>query len=202
MGRGTWILSWEWLLVIITKFTVLLSPDNPDSCDLVQDRLSRIQNHCSLQHFGFGLMGMTRPMMGLCSSSGNSHVCENIHCQKHWKSPLPFSAGGEELDIGISQFASYQGSDVKVQIGDLWPQIQAQTDRGVNVTLPALPAGWYNISVLINGIAVASNRWVFSLEASFSLLFGVLGLIWKGRFEFFINSVPNGEFCSVVWNYE
>ncbi|NXH83665.1 PKHD1 protein, partial [Edolisoma coerulescens] len=67
-------------------------------------------------------------------------------------------AGGEELHIGISQFASYQGSDVKVQIGDSWPQIQAQTDRGVNVTLPALPAGWYNISVLINGIAVASNR--------------------------------------------
>ncbi|NXN78828.1 PKHD1 protein, partial [Bombycilla garrulus] len=67
-------------------------------------------------------------------------------------------AGGEELHIGISQFASYQGSDVKVQIGDSWPQIQAQTECGVNVTLPALPAGWYNISVLINGIAVASNR--------------------------------------------
>ncbi|NWI47118.1 PKHD1 protein, partial [Picathartes gymnocephalus] len=67
-------------------------------------------------------------------------------------------AGGEELHIGISQFANYQGSDVKVQIGDSWPQIQAQTDLGVNVTLPALPAGRYNISVLINGIAVASNR--------------------------------------------
>ncbi|XP_058691005.1 fibrocystin isoform X2 [Poecile atricapillus] len=67
-------------------------------------------------------------------------------------------AGGEELHIGISQFANYQGSDVKVQIGDSWPQIQAQTERGVNVTLPALPAGWYNISVLINGIAVASSR--------------------------------------------
>ncbi|NXI19535.1 PKHD1 protein, partial [Irena cyanogastra] len=67
-------------------------------------------------------------------------------------------AGGEELHIGISQFASYQGSDVKVQIGDSWPQIQAQTERGVNVTLPALPAGWYNISVLINGIAVTSTR--------------------------------------------
>ncbi|NXE01600.1 PKHD1 protein, partial [Chaetorhynchus papuensis] len=67
-------------------------------------------------------------------------------------------AGGEELHIGISQFANYQGSDVKVQIGDSWPPIQAQTDRGVNVTLPALPAGWYNVSVLINGIAVASYR--------------------------------------------
>ncbi|NXR72236.1 PKHD1 protein, partial [Pycnonotus jocosus] len=67
-------------------------------------------------------------------------------------------AGGEELHIGISQFASYQGSDVKVQIGDSWPQIQAQTEHGVNVTLPALPAGWYNIFVFINGIAATSNR--------------------------------------------
>lgn len=93
------------------------------------------------------------------------------------KNRLPFSAGGEELHIGISQFASYQGSDVKVQIGDSWPQIQAQTERGVNVTLPALPAGWYNISVLINGIAVASDRCVFSLAASFPILFGALGLM-------------------------
>ncbi|XP_056344169.1 fibrocystin [Oenanthe melanoleuca] len=67
-------------------------------------------------------------------------------------------AGGEELHIGISHFTSYQGSDVKVQIGDSWPQIQAQTEFGVNVTLPALPEGCYSISVLINGIAVASNR--------------------------------------------
>ncbi|NXY54753.1 PKHD1 protein, partial [Callaeas wilsoni] len=67
-------------------------------------------------------------------------------------------AGGEELHIGISQFASYQDSDVKVQIGDSWPQIQARTDHGVNVTLPALAAGWYNVSVLINGIVLATNR--------------------------------------------
>ncbi|NXD22137.1 PKHD1 protein, partial [Spelaeornis formosus] len=67
-------------------------------------------------------------------------------------------AGGEELHIGISHFANYQGSDIKVQIGNSWPQIQAQTECGVDVTLPALPAGWYNISVFISGIAVASNR--------------------------------------------
>ncbi|NWW75684.1 PKHD1 protein, partial [Climacteris rufus] len=67
-------------------------------------------------------------------------------------------AGGEELHIGISQFDSYKDSDVKVQIGDSWPQIQAQTDHGVNVTLPALASGWYNISVLINGITVTSSR--------------------------------------------
>ncbi|XP_030304276.1 fibrocystin [Calypte anna] len=67
-------------------------------------------------------------------------------------------AGGQELWIGISQFASYQGSDIKVQIGDSWAQIQAQTNSGVNVTLPALAAGWYNVSVTINGIAVTSRR--------------------------------------------
>ncbi|KAF1588746.1 Fibrocystin, partial [Eudyptes moseleyi] len=67
-------------------------------------------------------------------------------------------AGGQELQIGISQFASYRGSDIKVQIGGSWAQIQAQTDHGVNVTLPALAAGWYNVSVIINDIAVASNR--------------------------------------------
>ncbi|XP_074717461.1 fibrocystin [Strix uralensis] len=67
-------------------------------------------------------------------------------------------AGGQELQIGISQFASYRGSDIKVQIGGSWAQIQVQTDRGVNVTLPGLAAGWYNVSVTINGIPVASNR--------------------------------------------
>ncbi|NXH28191.1 PKHD1 protein, partial [Myiagra hebetior] len=81
-------------------------------------------------------------------------------------------AGGEELHIGISQFASYEGSDIKVQIGESWPPIQARTDRGVNVTLPALPAGWHNVSVLINGIAVASNR-VEPLILYLSEIFGV-----------------------------
>ncbi|NXK66949.1 PKHD1 protein, partial [Sylvietta virens] len=81
-------------------------------------------------------------------------------------------AGGEELHIGISQFASYQGSDVKVQIGGSWPQIQAQSEHGVNVTLPALPAGCYNISVLINGIAVTS-RGVEPLIQYLSEIFGI-----------------------------
>ncbi|NWS73473.1 PKHD1 protein, partial [Crotophaga sulcirostris] len=67
-------------------------------------------------------------------------------------------AGGQELQIGISQFANYQGSDIKVQIGGSWAQIQVQTDHGVNVTLPTLAEGWYNVSVIINGIAITSNR--------------------------------------------
>ncbi|NWJ07086.1 PKHD1 protein, partial [Crypturellus undulatus] len=68
-------------------------------------------------------------------------------------------SGGQELHIGISSFAVYQGLDIKVQVGHLWGQIRAQTDRGVNVTLPALAPGWYNVSVIINGVVVAtSNR--------------------------------------------
>ncbi|XP_065690442.2 fibrocystin [Patagioenas fasciata] len=67
-------------------------------------------------------------------------------------------AGGQELQIGISEFASYRGSDIKVQIGGSWAQIQAQMDCGVNVTLPALAAGWHNVSVIINNITIASKR--------------------------------------------
>uniref|UniRef100_A0A663ML20 PKHD1 ciliary IPT domain containing fibrocystin/polyductin n=1 Tax=Athene cunicularia TaxID=194338 RepID=A0A663ML20_ATHCN len=76
-------------------------------------------------------------------------------------------AGGQELQIGISQFASYWGSDIKVQIGGLWAGIQAQTDRGVNVTLPALAAGWYNVCVTIGGIPVPLIQYIseiFSVE--------------------------------------
>lgn len=68
------------------------------------------------------------------------------------------SAGGQELQIGISQFASYRGSDIKVQIGGSWAQIQVKMDYGVNVTLPALAAGWHNVSVIINNITIASKR--------------------------------------------
>ncbi|XP_019468976.1 fibrocystin-like [Meleagris gallopavo] len=67
-------------------------------------------------------------------------------------------AGGRELQIGISSFASYRGSDIKVQIGGVWAQIQVQMDNGLNVTLPGLAVGWYNVSVIINGVAIASNR--------------------------------------------
>ncbi|NXE14723.1 PKHD1 protein, partial [Lophotis ruficrista] len=81
-------------------------------------------------------------------------------------------AGGQELQIGISQFASYQGSDIKVQIGGSWAQIQTQTDRGVNVMLPALAEGWYNVSVIINGIALASDR-VEPLIQYLSEIFGI-----------------------------
>uniref|UniRef100_A0A8C2SUK2 PKHD1 ciliary IPT domain containing fibrocystin/polyductin n=1 Tax=Coturnix japonica TaxID=93934 RepID=A0A8C2SUK2_COTJA len=69
-------------------------------------------------------------------------------------------AGGQELQIGISSFVNYRGSDIKVQIGDVWAQIQAQMDSGLNVMLPALAAGWYNVSVIISGVALASDRCV------------------------------------------
>lgn len=85
--------------------------------------------------------------------------------------------GGQELQIGISQFASYRDSDIKVQIGDSWPQIQAQTDHSINVMLPALAAGWYNVSVTIDGVAVSSNGYVnmctlrYTFHSTFCLVF-------------------------------
>ncbi|NXA42512.1 PKHD1 protein, partial [Eudromia elegans] len=82
-------------------------------------------------------------------------------------------AGGQELQIGISSFAKYQGLDIKVQVGHLWGQIQAQTDHGVNVTLPALAPGWYNISVIINGVAVATSDRIEPLIQYASEIFSI-----------------------------
>ncbi|NXD15876.1 PKHD1 protein, partial [Nothocercus nigrocapillus] len=82
-------------------------------------------------------------------------------------------AGGQELHIGISSFAVYKGSDVKVQVGRLWGQIQTQTDHGVNVTLPALAPGWYNISVIINSVVVATSDRIEPLIQYASEIFSI-----------------------------
>ncbi|XP_067150956.1 fibrocystin [Apteryx mantelli] len=82
-------------------------------------------------------------------------------------------AGGQELQIGISSFASYRGSDIKVQTGHLWAQIQAQMDHGVNVTLPALAPGWYNVSVIINGVVVATSNRIKPLIQYVSEIFSI-----------------------------
>uniref|UniRef100_A0A8C2SRX6 PKHD1 ciliary IPT domain containing fibrocystin/polyductin n=1 Tax=Coturnix japonica TaxID=93934 RepID=A0A8C2SRX6_COTJA len=82
-------------------------------------------------------------------------------------------AGGQELQIGISSFVNYRGSDIKVQIGDVWAQIQAQMDSGLNVMLPALAAGWYNVSVIISGVALASDRCVNPLIHYISEVFSI-----------------------------
>ncbi|NWX85156.1 PKHD1 protein, partial [Nothoprocta pentlandii] len=82
-------------------------------------------------------------------------------------------AGGQELQIGISSFAVYQGLDIKVQVGHLWGQIPSQTDHGVNVTLPALAPGWYNISVIINGVLVATSNRIEPLIQYVSEIFSI-----------------------------
>ncbi|XP_062429111.1 fibrocystin [Rhea pennata] len=82
-------------------------------------------------------------------------------------------AGGQELQIEISSFASYRGLDVKVQVGHLWAQIQAQTDHGVNVTLPALAPGWYNVSVIINGCVVNTSDRIEPLIQYVSEIFSI-----------------------------
>ncbi|XP_019376481.1 PREDICTED: fibrocystin isoform X5 [Gavialis gangeticus] len=66
-------------------------------------------------------------------------------------------AGGQMLQIGLSSFAAYTGSDVKVQIGDAAADILGKTARGLDVVLPGLAAGWYNVSVILNDILIGSN---------------------------------------------
>ncbi|XP_074847514.1 fibrocystin isoform X4 [Carettochelys insculpta] len=66
-------------------------------------------------------------------------------------------AGHQLLRMGISSFANYTDLDVEVKIGDTVAQIQAQTAQGIDVLLPALAGGWYNISVIISGIVIGSD---------------------------------------------
>ncbi|KFO85527.1 Fibrocystin, partial [Buceros rhinoceros silvestris] len=120
-------------------------------------------------------------------------------------------AGGQELQVGISQFATYRGSDIKVRIGGSWAQIQVQTDCGVNVTLPALAAGWYHVSVLINDIAVSSTSIepviqylseIFSIEPCCgSFLGGTLLTIYGVGFSqnpALLSVSMNGQTCTVT----
>uniref|UniRef100_A0A8D0HTV1 PKHD1 ciliary IPT domain containing fibrocystin/polyductin n=1 Tax=Sphenodon punctatus TaxID=8508 RepID=A0A8D0HTV1_SPHPU len=66
-------------------------------------------------------------------------------------------AGGQLLQIGIASLANYTGLDVEVKIQDSVAQIQVQTAHGVDVTLPPLGYGLYNLSVMLNGILIRSN---------------------------------------------
>lgn len=67
------------------------------------------------------------------------------------------STGHQSLQIGISSFANYTGLDVQVKIGETAAQIQAQTACGIDVVLPALADGWYNLSVILNDIIIGSD---------------------------------------------
>uniref|UniRef100_A0A8C0G053 PKHD1 ciliary IPT domain containing fibrocystin/polyductin n=1 Tax=Chelonoidis abingdonii TaxID=106734 RepID=A0A8C0G053_CHEAB len=67
------------------------------------------------------------------------------------------TAGLQSLQIGISSFTNCTGLDVQVKIEATVAQIQARTAHGVDVVLPALADGWYNLSVIINGIAIGSR---------------------------------------------
>uniref|UniRef100_A0A7M4E0M8 PKHD1 ciliary IPT domain containing fibrocystin/polyductin n=1 Tax=Crocodylus porosus TaxID=8502 RepID=A0A7M4E0M8_CROPO len=83
-----------------------------------------------------------------CFSSGGKSVSRFIA-----SSILP-SVGGQMLQIGLSSFAAYTGSDVKVQIGDAAADILGKTAHGLDVVLPGLAAGWYNVSVILNDILI------------------------------------------------
>ncbi|XP_019346863.2 fibrocystin isoform X1 [Alligator mississippiensis] len=81
-------------------------------------------------------------------------------------------AGGQILQIGLSSFAAYTGSDVQVQIGDAAADILGKTAHGLDVVLPGLAAGWYNVSVILNGILIGSNG-VESLIQYISEIFNI-----------------------------
>uniref|UniRef100_A0A8C8SGU1 PKHD1 ciliary IPT domain containing fibrocystin/polyductin n=1 Tax=Pelusios castaneus TaxID=367368 RepID=A0A8C8SGU1_9SAUR len=66
------------------------------------------------------------------------------------------TAGHRSLQIGISSLVNYTSLDVQVKIGDTTAQIQAKTTHGLHVVLPALSDGWYNLSVILNGIVIGS----------------------------------------------
>ncbi|XP_058518216.1 fibrocystin [Ochotona princeps] len=66
-------------------------------------------------------------------------------------------AGGGRLFIRMTQLASYTGLDITVHIQDALAQIHAQTAQGLEVVLPPLPAGIYEVSVSINGISIFSR---------------------------------------------
>lgn len=57
----------------------------------------------------------------------------------------------------MTQLANYTGLDIKVYIQDSLAQIHAQTAQGLEVMLPPLPAGIYEVSVFINGISIFSR---------------------------------------------
>uniref|UniRef100_A0A452HNK4 PA14 domain-containing protein n=1 Tax=Gopherus agassizii TaxID=38772 RepID=A0A452HNK4_9SAUR len=87
------------------------------------------------------------------------------------------TAGLQSLRIGISSFANCTGLDVQVKIEATVAQIQARTAHGVDVVLPALADGWYNLSVIINGIAIIPSRG----SACGGLLLTISGLGLKSR---------------------
>lgn len=69
----TWILSWVWLRVAIGGHNQVHCADDLKTTliagDLRQEKLSRIQSHSNLQHFGFGLMDMTGPILAWWDSA-------------------------------------------------------------------------------------------------------------------------------------
>lgn len=118
-------------------------------------------------HFHISEWSSSQPRAETCPATG---FCTqvNFHCLSGsclWSlNPVRFiaslilpSIGGQILQIGLSSFAAYTGSNVQVQIGDAAADILGKTAHGLDVVLPGLAAGWYNVSVILNGILIGSN---------------------------------------------
>ncbi|XP_053316454.1 fibrocystin [Spea bombifrons] len=66
-------------------------------------------------------------------------------------------AGDQELLITMSSFDPEANWDVKVMVHNSVAEIKGMTPHGVEVTLPILPTGVYNVTVTIHGIVIKST---------------------------------------------
>uniref|UniRef100_A0A8C9DNE7 Fibrocystin n=1 Tax=Prolemur simus TaxID=1328070 RepID=A0A8C9DNE7_PROSS len=66
-------------------------------------------------------------------------------------------AGGETLLIGMTSLANYTDLAAEVHIRGTCAPARAQTTRGLEVALPALPAGRHGVSVSVNGVSIRSR---------------------------------------------
>nr|XP_033792609.1 fibrocystin isoform X3 [Geotrypetes seraphini] len=68
------------------------------------------------------------------------------------------SAGDQVLHIGMLTFESYTDLNVEVKINEVLAKVEEVKSDGIEVALPLLPEGLYNISVTIHGIRIHSDR--------------------------------------------
>ncbi|XP_055986612.1 fibrocystin [Sorex fumeus] len=120
-------------------------------------------------------------------------------------------AGGETLFIGMMLLPNCTDLDVEVYIQDTPARIVALTSQGLEVALPALPAGLHNISVFINGISICSQgidlhiqyiTEVFSIEPCCGSLLGgtILSISGQGfsRDTALIRVLVGNSSCALV----
>ncbi|XP_069461856.1 fibrocystin isoform X2 [Ambystoma mexicanum] len=64
------------------------------------------------------------------------------------------TAGGQVLEIRMLRFEDYADQEVKVTVQSTLAEVKGQSSSGVQVVLPPLPIGLYNISIMISGVEI------------------------------------------------